>query len=261
MPAQPFDGADENVNFYILGLSPNAARLSIRFFIKDNFGGFLKKIAKHYQDMQIQKQFESEWDSIPMWKLLSETVSPKSKEKTATPLLTGSVLRSILTDSQYPEVLFQSILLRVKAEREVTYVKAATIKACLVRKNNEKFKEVLSVSLNEQSDNKAYILGRLFAVFEKAQEEANGSSTIKDRFFTSACATPQSVFPTLLKLSVHHINKAEYGIKFEKMTGELINRLNVDDTPFPAHLNLDEQGVFILGYYHQRRNFYTKKAN
>ncbi len=256
LPAQPFEGADENVGFYILGLSPNAARLSVRFFIRDNFGGFLKKVTQHYENMRVQKQFAGERETIPPWKLLSETVSPNAKEKTASPLLEGAVMRSILTGAAYPAILYQTLLLRVKAEREVTYGKAAGIKACLTRK--DLFKEVLSVALNEQSDNKAYVLGRLFAVLEKAQEEANGSSTMKDRFFTSACATPGSVFPTLLKLSGHHVSKAEYGLRFEKMTGDLLGRLNVEKTPFPAHLTLEEQGLFILGYYQQRTSFFTK---
>jgi CRISPR-associated protein Csd1 len=260
LPAAPFEGVDEGVNFYILGLSPNAARVSTRFFIKDSFGGFLNKITQHYQNLHIQKQLDTDWDIIPLWKLLSETVSPMAKEKTASPLLSGSVFRAILTGSKYPELLYQTILLRVKTERSVTYVKASAIKACLIKKNKNEFKEVLTVALNEESNNKAYILGRLFAVLEKAQEEANGSSNMKDRFFTSACSTPQSVYPTLLKLSSHHIAKAQYGLKFEKMTGDLLGRLNVDDTPFPAHLTLDDQGIFILGYYQQRRSFFKTQS-
>lgn len=251
---------DPDVNFYILGLSPNAARLSVRFFIRNSFGDFIKHISEHYENLKIQKNFANERDFIPIWMLLSETVSPKAKEKTASPLLAGAVMRSILTGTNYPEILYNTIMLRVKAERDVSYIKASVIKACLIKKIKGKNKEVLSLALNKESNNKAYVLGRLFAHLEKAQEEANGTSNIKARYFSSACSTPKSVFPILLKLSGHHINKAEYSTNLEIKIGEIINRINDTDNPFPAHLTLDEQGIFILGYYHQRRSFFTPKS-
>ena len=117
------------------------------------------------------------------------------------------------------------------------------------------------MSLNERSTIPAYVLGRLFAVLEKAQKEAIGemNATIKDRYFTSACATPASVFPVLLRLSQHHISKAEYGYASDNRIQNLLNLLDVEKNPFPAHLSLDEQGIFVLGYYHQRAAFYTPK--
>jgi CRISPR-associated protein Csd1 len=124
-----------------------------------------------------------------------------------------------------------------------------------------KYKEELTVSLNDQSENKAYTLGRLFAVLEKAQQEANRGikATIKDRYFTSACATPGSIFPILLRLSNHHTAKSDFGYEAEKKKRELLDKLEVDQNPFPSHLNLDDQGIFILGYYHQQKADYTKK--
>lgn len=119
------------------------------------------------------------------------------------------------------------------------------------------------MSLNEQSAIPAYVLGRLFAVLEKVQQEAIGemNATIKDRYFTSACATPASVFPVLLRLSQHHISKAEYGYASDRRIQDILNLLDVEKNPIPAHLTLDEQGVFVLGYYHQRAAFFTPKAN
>ena len=116
------------------------------------------------------------------------------------------------------------------------------------------------MSLNEQSENRAYIFGRLFAILEKAQQDANPgiNTTIKDRYFTSACATPASVFPVLLRLSQHHIAKAEYGKSSDRRIGNILEKLDIDNNPFPTNLSLDEQGVFILGYYHQRNAFYKK---
>lgn len=262
MEGKPVDefNIDKETRFYILGLSPNAARISVRFFIENSFGNILKNITRHYKDLEIEKS-PKEFEYLPLWKLMSETVSPKSRDKASSPLLSGAVLRSIIEGTKYPEALFCNVIVRIRAEREINRGKAAIIKACLIRKyRNEKYKEELTVALNEESTNKAYILGRLFAVLEKAQQDANPgiNSTIKDRYFTSACATPATVFPNLLKLSMHHISKAKYGTTSEKRISELMQKLDVNGNPFPAHLKLDDQGIFILGYYHQQKALYKK---
>ncbi|TWH56936.1 CRISPR-associated Csd1 family protein [Desulfitobacterium sp. LBE] len=250
---------DQETNFYIMAISPNAARLAVRFFFVNSFGEFVKKIGKHYKDLRIEKQYPTDPDVFSLWRLLNETVSPMSKDKAASPLLAGALLKAIITGTQYPAGLYNSILLRVKAEKEISYYKASIIKAYLSR-NTEEFKEVLTMALNEQSENSAYILGRLFAVLEKAQEDANPgiNTTIKDRYFTSACATPATVFPVLLRLAQHHISKAEYGKTSNKRIADLLDKIDIDNNPFPANLSLEQQGVFILGYYHQRNAFYQK---
>ncbi|HZJ78563.1 MAG TPA: type I-C CRISPR-associated protein Cas8c/Csd1 [Clostridia bacterium] len=250
---------DKDTKFYILGLAPNAARLSVRFFIENSFGNILDKVAQHYRDLEIEKS-PNEFEYLPLWKLMSETASPKSKDKASSPLLSGSVLRSIFSGSPYPQALYNSVMVRIRAERDITRGKAAIIKACLLRNKNENYKEELTVSLNEHSKNSAYILGRLFAVLEKAQQDANPgiNATIKDRYFTSACATPASVFPILLRLSNHHISKAKYGYVNDRRISDLMGKLDVDNNPFPAHLSLEEQGIFILGYYHQQKANYVK---
>ena len=260
-PIDMVDGAiDPETRFYILGLAPNAARLSIRFFLENSFGQVMKNVVKHYLDLEIEKA-PNDFEFLPLWKLLSETVSPKSKDKSSSPLLSGAVLNSIFAGTPYPDALYSSVLLRIRAEKDINRGKAAIIKAFQIRKNGMKYKEELAVSLNEQSENKAYVLGRLFAVLEKAQQEASPGikSTIKDRYFTSACSTPASVFPILLRLSHHHTAKSDYGNLIEKKKGELLDKLKVDQNPFPAHQSLDDQGIFILGYYHQQKSYYTKK--
>lgn len=255
------DDVDQDTRFYIIGLAPNAARLSVRFFLENYFGNILKNIGKHYKDLEIAKA-PNDFEYLPLWKLMSETVSPNSRDKAASPLMSGAVLRSIFSGERYPEAFYNSIILRIRAERDISRGKSAIIKACLLRKySNAKYKEELTVSLNERSENKAYILGRLFAVLEKAQQDANPgiAATIKDRYFTSACATPASVFPILLKLSNHHTAKADFGYVSENKKVELLDKLDVTQNPFPSHLNLDDQGIFILGYYHQQKSNYTKK--
>lgn len=258
---------DEQTKFHILGLSPNAARISVRFFHSDSFGGFIKKVTQHYKDLEIVKDFDNKPDNIPVWMLLAETISKKSRDKEANPLLAGSVMRSIISGSQYPASLFNSVMIRVRSDMDdsdkniyrVNYIRAAMIKAYLLRKarlHNKKLEEVLTVSLNEQSTNTEYLLGRLFAVLEKAQQDANPgiNATIKDRYFASACATPAAVFPILLRLAQHHIAKSDYGYAIDRKIEPIMNEIS----KFPAHLTLEQQGVFILGYYHQRVALFQK---
>ncbi len=264
---------DENPRFYILGLAPNTARVSVRFFIADPFQKIVQNIMTHYRDLEIVKEYDDQPTYLIVWRILNETVSKKSKDKDASPLLAGAVSRSILTNAPYPAALYYAILNRIRADMDdkdkgihkINYVRAAVIKAFLLRKYRLKphnpFKEVLSMALNEQSTIPAYLLGRLFAVLEKVQGEAIGdvNASIKDRYFTSACASPRTVFPTLLRLSQHHISKAEYGYVSDRRIQDILNLLDVEKNPIPSRLTLDEQGIFVLGYYHQRAAFYTKK--
>ena len=242
--------------FYILGLSPNSGRLSIRFFLKNNFGEVVKNIAQHYEDMKIinHKKFEN----IPLWKILAATVSPKSKDKTASPLMSGAVVNAVLTGGKYPFSLFQNTIIRAKTEHKITYERAAIIKAYFTR---NKRRENL-MALDENSTDRNYILGRIFSVLENIQEAANPgiNSTIKDKYFNSACATPKNIFPILQKLSIHHLKKLNTGQKiyFEKQLTNLMGKLSPTEKN-SAPLNLEEQGIFILGYYHQTQERYTKK--
>lgn len=254
----------DDVRFSILALSPNAARVSVRFYLENSFYFFIEKMAKHYRNMAIEKQFpDKEPDSISIWRILNETVAPSSRDKSASPLLAGSVMQAILNGTKYPSSLFSSLMMRIRADRNINYVRASTIKAYLIRFDFNKYQEVLTMSLNSESTNTAYVLGRLFAVLEKTQLEANPgiNTTIKDRYFTSACANPSLVFPQLLKLSNHHIAKAEYGKSLDKRISEVLEILNVNEDPFPKNLSLESQGVFILGYYHQKNTFYKKKED
>ena len=268
------DLKDENPRFYVLGLAPNAARVSVRFFISNPFADVVQNIMLHYHDLKIVKEFDSQPNYLTVGHILHETVSQKAKDKDAAPLLAGVVFRSILTNAPYPAALYYAILNRIRADMDdaklriskISYVRAAVIKAFLLRKYRHQpqnpFKEVLAMALNEQSTIPAYLLGRLFAVLEKVQQEAIGdvNASIKDRYFTSACASPRNVFPTLLRLSQHHIAKAKYGYASDRRIQDILNLLDVERNPIPARLTLDEQGVFVLGYYHQRAAFYTNAS-
>lgn len=258
--------------FYILGLSPNAARISVRFFFVDTFGDFIRNYEQYFREFEIIKPSFDNRVNVPLWQILQETANKNSKDKAASPLLAGAVLRSILSGIKYPEALYQNTILRAKADQDnpdknitkISRIKAAIIKACLLRnyKNNE---EVVTVALNEECKKVPYVLGRLFAVLEDLQEKANPgiNSTIKDRYFNSACATPSVTFPLLTKLANTHLKKisAQKGtvIYFEKLIGELMNKLEVENNAMPARFSLPEQGEFVLGYYHQVQKRFEKR--
>lgn len=270
-----WDNLDPNVTFYVLGLAPNAARVAVRFFHADPFHALLRKMSAHYADLQIEKEYENQPAMIPLWQLVGETYSRKAANPEASPLMAGSLMRSILEGTPYPAAAFYAVINRVRADADdksknitrINYIRAAFIKAYLTRKYRSAptnpFQEELCMSLNEQSTSQPYLLGRLFAVLERAQRDALGdniNATIKDRYFSSACVSPASVFPVLLRLSQHYIAKATYGYVSDQRIENILNKLDVENNPFPAHLSLDEQGIFVLGYYHQRNAFFHKKV-
>ena len=258
---------DPGNDFFILGLSPNAARLSVRFFYRRSFGEIVRNLRQHYEDIQIVSDGRSKWNSTPLWALLRETVNQKASDKSPLPQLAGDVMKSMLSGGRYPETLFNQTMLRIRAEHSIPRDKAGIIKAYLIRNtvNNpdrNQITEVTNVSLNTESNYSPYVLGRLFAALEGVQQAANPgiNATIKDRFFNSACATPAAVFPILLKLSNSHLKKLDGGkaVFWSRQIGELTDKLS---DAFPAHLSLQEQGSFILGYYHQTQKRFEKKNN
>ncbi len=265
--AVDLEGFSVDTPFYVLCVSPNAARISVRFFLRDTFGNIADNLAEHYRRLEIAMGPMERPYLSPYW-MLKETVPPGGKGDASSPLLSGATLRAILSGAPYPAALYDNILLRIRADRKINRARAATIKACLLRNDTKpEHKEVLTVALNEQSSNKPYVLGRLFALLEQTQKSANPDikATITNRYFDSACATPKLAFPTLLKLNRHHLctvtaEKENHGKWLEKVIGELIDKLSVDDTPYPARLTLEEQGLFILGYYQQKQARYTKKT-
>ena len=244
--------------FYILGLAPNAARLSVRFFCRNSFGTLMKNVNDHHQRMEIVgKRFEV----TPLWAMLRETVNQNTTDKSPSPAMAGATARAIFMGTAYPASLLEATMLRIRAEREITPGRAAILKAYYLRNSNDLCpKEVLTVSLNETSTNIPYTLGRLFAVYEALQESANPgiNATIKDKYFNSASATPATIFPILDNLSQKHLRKLDTGLRitYDRQIGALKNILGESN---PDRLSLPEQGSFNLGYYHQKQFRYTKK--
>ena len=261
---------DMNQKFYILCLAPNAARLSVRFFYQNSFGNILKNIEKHYSRMEIVRPSWENRAYLGIRQMLMETVNQKSKDKSPVPNMAAMVLKAVLSDDRYPASLYTDTLIRIRAEQgKVTCGRAAIIKAFLIQ--NYKWKEGEGcMGLNVECKEPAYVLGRLFAILEFIQKDANPgiNTTIRDRYFNSACTTPASVLPVLIKLKNSHIKKLEREsggtkIYYEKLLTELMGNLAVEGkgTGFPRRLSLEEQGKFMLGYYHQIQKKYEKKED
>ncbi len=249
-------------HFYLLGLAPNAARLSVRFFLRDTFGSFAQNLQKHAEEMEIDCSEKEKFRTLPIWAVVNETTRTVPGQPTKpSPQLAGDLLRAVLTGGRYPATLLNGVTLRIRAEQTVTRGRAAVIKAYYLRNYpTELNKEVYTVSLNE-TPNVPYLLGRLFSVLEAVQKAANPgiNTTIKDRYFNAACATPGMSFPTLLRLSQKHLRKLNDGLAthYDKQITELMAQL--PESGFPARLSLPDQGKFTIGYYHQTQKRYVKK--
>lgn len=254
-------GVDPNRTFYILGLAPNAARLSVRFFLRDSFGKLMRNVNEHYERLEIVRPANAKPGVLYLWALLRETVNPNAKDKSPSPAMAGATARAVFSGGLYPASLLEAVMLRIRAERNITYGRAAIIKAYYLKNpHTDCPEEVLTVSLNEASTNIPYTLGRLFSVYEAAQQAANPgiNATIKDKYFNSAAAMPASIFPVLNNLYQKHLRKLESGkrVYFDKQVSALKGVLGES---YPIRMTLTQQGAFDLGYYHQTQKRYTKK--
>lgn len=254
----------EETRFYILGLAPNAARISIRFWHVATVREVSGYIVRHFKDLEIDR---SAWNKefLPLW-LLLKSIAHLGKVENVPSELAGEVFRRIMDGLPYPDTLLSSAIRRNHAEQNVTYERAAIIKACLIRN----FKEKVSVSLDPNNTHIGYRLGRLFAVLEKLQAEAHDrklSADVADKYYSSASTNPINAFPVLIKLHKHHLSKLrkqKFGraVQFDQWLGEIYAGLpaplSAEKSIFPNTLSLPEQGNFSIGYYHQRQFFFTK---
>lgn len=280
---------DPEMNFNILGITPNVGRLSIRFFHSGSFGRFIQNIRSHQKRMEMEKG-EKNPNNLSLWMILHETYKEEKgdgKKKDTDELdekfpskLAGEMLRSILLDERYPTTLINALDLRIRSDHKINATRASVIKAYYMKNKNQFVpKEVLTVSLNKETNNMPYNLGRLFAVLEKIQKEVNKKKqketskegedmsqtknssadvTIRDKFFGSASATPASVFPHLINLTQYHLRKLNTGTRvyYEKLIGEIMETISTNE--FPKILSMPERGAFQIGYYHQVQELYKK---
>ena len=256
---RPLADVEPNVNedtrFFVLGLVPNAARLSVRFWHQDTIGAIARRIGEHWRDLRLEP---APWTVRPaMWHLLLETAAQR-KADNIPPTLGGALMRAILTGGRYPHSLLAAVVARMRADKDINGRRVAICKACLVRDHRLGFEdEDVSMSLDPNETNPAYRLGRLFAVYEGVQRAALGkvNASIKDLYFGAASSTPASVFPRLERNSANHLASLRKGDKgglahwFEREIDSIVGGLN---TAFPRSLHLEEQGRFAIGYHHQR---------
>ena len=253
---------ERNINFFVLGLAaPAKARLSVRFWHMGTVGKMAERIRDHFIDIAIvHAAYEKPHLSLY---LLLKSIASLEDSKNIPPNLAGEFMRAILAGLPYPQTLLQAAVRRIRAEREVTYPRAALIKACLNRQSrySPSQEKEIAVSLDDSNTNPGYRIGRLFAALEKIQEEASPglNATIRDRYYGAASSTPVTIVSNLMKLKNHHLAKLEEGRKryFEKLIGQIMSDIN----DFPAHLSLADQGRFAIGYYHQRQAFFTKSES
>lgn len=263
--------------FYILGLAPNAARISVRFFLRNTFGDILKNLAAHEERMKIVHS-SLEKERIPLYWILKAMDNPDCRKESApSTFWAGKLTNAILINGYYPEAVYKNIMRRVflchekssgggkNKEKKIDYIKASFIKAYLLKNCGTKWEGKIQMAVNENCNDISYVLGRLFSVLENIQLSANHgiNSTIKDRYFNSACATPAAVFPLLWKLTNAHLGKLDQpkAAYFKKKLGMLMDKIAMPDTgtPLPHRLTLDEQGAFVLGYYQETQARYAGK--
>lgn len=249
------------VRFHVLGLSPNAARLSVRFWWESDFGALVAHYQRYLRDMALDPPPREGWP--PLWRYLSE-LAVQGKRENVPPRLAGDWMRAILTGGAYPLTLLSTVLMRIRADGNVNALRAAILKSILIR--NFQSREA-PVALDPGNLNKGYILGRLFAVYEEVQRAALGgnvNATIKDKFYGSASATPQKVFRTLDAGSQNHFSKlrkqsAGRAVNLEKLLTSITDLMEPGNDPYPASLAAAEQALFGLGYYHQRSDFFRRR--
>lgn len=249
--------------FYILGLAPNSARIAVVYWSDTSLRDFAGMVIRHFNDMEIVDNTRKDKRPYMGIREMLSAVTLGGKQSDVTPNLPEAVVKSIFQGTPYPYTLFSSCIRRIRAEigdnGANRIARVAIIKAYLNRQNDNNKK--IEVMLDKSNTNQGYLCGRLFAVLDKIQEDANGIHSIRERYMNAASSTPASVFATILNLSSHHLeNLSNEGTKvfYEKLKQEIIDKISADG--FPAHLDLQDQGRFFVGYYHQRQDFFTKKG-
>lgn len=252
---------DSDTRFYVLGLAPNSARISVRFWHTGTIAEFAGNIRRHFDDLDIIRSPKDSGHFSMFW--LLSAMAHEGKLDNVPPNLSGQIFQSVITGGLYPATMLQQAIRRIRAKQDVTRVQASMLRAYLNRfsRIHNKKAEEMTVALDPKNNNPGYRLGRLFAVLEKIQEEASPglNATIRDRFYGAASSTPVTVFPQLLKLKNHHLAKLENAgrrVNFERMLAGVFDGIG---TEMPSHLSMENQARFAIGYYHQRQDFFKKK--
>lgn len=257
---------DLDDRFYIAGLAPNAARIAVVYWAELPLKDFAHTILRHFEDMDIVDTRKEKKPYMGLKSILA-TVTLGGKSSEATPNLPDAVIKSIFQGLPYPDTLYHSCLRRIRAElskskqekQAVSITRAAILKAYLNRKNTNQ--KPIQIMLDKENTNQGYLCGRLFAVIDKLQHDANHIHSIRERYMNAASSTPATVFATILNLSAIHannLNNEGSRIFYDKLKQEIISKINADG--FPVHLDLQDQGRFFVGYYQQMQSFFLTET-
>lgn len=269
LPLRDLEGhLDDGTRIFVLGLAPNASRLSVRFWETQTLAVFSKRLAWHFDDLQLEP---SPWRTPPaIWRLLLATAPSrdgKAKSEDVPPQLAGELARAIISGGRYPRSVLTTILMRLRSDGDITGARVALCKAILAREarlgDNNIDKGAPPMSLDTSNNDPGYLLGRLFSTLENVQRTALGkqiNATIRDRYYGAASATPASVFPVLLRTTQHHLSrlrkdKPGFAVNLEKEIGEIMDHLG---PTFPRSLRIEAQGHFAIGYYHQTQTRFIR---
>lgn len=260
--AQVAPHLEQGVRFHVVGLAPNAARLSVRFAWEDDFGRVTENYQRFLADTRVEPSPRKGFP--PLWRWLLE-LAAQGKRENVPPNLAGEWMRAILAGTAYPLTLLSLALVRIRADGRLDALRAGMMRAVLVRN----FEREVPVALDPDCENRGYLLGRLFAVYEEIQRAALGgqvNATIRDKFYGSASATPQKVFSLLDRGSANHLQKlrkisAGRAVNLEKLLSGITDRMSPGGDPYPVSLPMAEQALFGLGYYHQRSDFFRKRPD
>lgn len=255
-------GLSKGVRFYVLGLAPNAARISVRFWFENDFGQLMENYQKFLEDMRVEPPDRDEYPAL--WKFLRET-AVQGKAENIVPNLAGDWMRSILTGTRYPQTLLSTIFMRIRADKTINAKRVSVLKALLIRN----FGKEAPMGDNPDFRKKGYQLGRLFSIYEHIQSAALGANinaTIRDKFYSSASTQPRKVFTLLDRGSVNHLSKIGkqkpgYRVNLEKEIAGIMDIMSPEDDPFPVALSMEDQALFSLGYYHKRNEFFKSKSS
>ncbi len=256
---------EDEMSFHVLGLAPNASRIAIRFWYEGSVRDLKKKIAQHFEDIEIVRA-PHDREFLSLFQLLVSTAA-EGKADNIPPNLGGEVVRAVLSGGGYPRTLLAGAIRRCKAEQKINHARSALIKGFLVRDSRSQgitTKEV-GMALDKTIENPGYVLGRLFAVLERIQEQAHGglNKTIRDTYFSAATSNPLVIFKRLQDLAIHHLakirNSGKSTVWLDKLMQEVMGKVPANGVP--VTLTLEDQGRFAVGYYHQRQDFFNKKEN
>jgi CRISPR-associated protein Csd1 len=257
---------EDMMPFYVLGLAPNASRISIRFWYKGNVREVKERISQHFEDIEIIRG-PHDREFLSLFQLMVSTAT-EGKADNIPPSLGSGIAWAVLGGREYPRTLFSGAIRRCKAEQRITHARAAIIKGFLVRESRLKGinkKEEVGMALDKTIDNTGYVLGRLFAVLERIQEQAHTglNKTIRDTYFSAATSNPLVIFKRLQDLAIHHLakirNSGKSTVWLDKLMGEVMGKIPASG--IPVTLTLEDQGRFAVGYYHQRQDFFNTKEN